>query len=95
MPPFCVNASAPEGLSPFSRQVFEVVVKYTVFAWPILTAQCRRAGVDPTRLEQESLLKVISFIAERVGAFTSPEKATLVAADLSHLARVQSTGFPG
>jgi hypothetical protein len=95
VPPFGVNASAPEGLSPFSRQVFEVVVKYTVFAWPILTAQCRRASVDAMRLDKESLLKVIPFIADGVGAFTSPEKAALVATDLSRFARLPTGGFPG
>jgi hypothetical protein len=86
MATFGVNAAAPAGLSPFSRQVFDVMAKYTAFTWPILTAQCRRASVDPMHLDKESLLKVIPFITEGVGAFSTPEKASRVGAALWRLA---------
>lgn len=86
MPTFGVNAGPPAGLSPLSRQVFEVVARYTAFTWPILTAQCRRAGLDPMQLDKDGLLRIIPFIAEGVGAFTTPEKASLVGAALWRLA---------
>jgi hypothetical protein len=85
---FGVNASPPEGLSAFSKQVFDIVVKYTVFAWPILTAQCRRANVDPMHLEPGILKQVASFVGEGVAAFTSPGKGKQVEADLMLLARM-------
>lgn len=80
------HATAPEGMSPFSRAVFDAVAKYTAFPWPILTAQCKRGGLDPMNLEAAGLTKLIPLVAQGVGLFTSPEKATLVAAELARLA---------
>ncbi len=65
----------PRELSPFSEQVLGIVSKYTVFAWPVLTAQCRRSNVDPMHLDQETLGKVIGPLAQGVAVFTTPVKA--------------------
>jgi hypothetical protein len=84
---FAISGSAPEDLSSFSKEVFDVVAKYTMFAWPVLTAQCRRVNVDPMHLDKESLTKIIKFVADGVGLFTSPDKARQIESDLRLLAR--------
>jgi hypothetical protein len=78
-------SSLPKGLSPFSEQVFGVVAKYTVFAWPVLAAQCRRSNVDPMHLDKEALGRVIGLLAEGVTAFTTPAKARRLEEDLALL----------
>lgn len=78
-------SSLPKGLSPFSEQVFGVVARYTVFAWPVLTAQCRRSNVDPMHLDREALARVIGLLAQGVAAFTSPVKAKRLEEELAHL----------
>jgi hypothetical protein len=88
LPAFGFAGNKPEGLSIFSKEVFDVVARYTAFPWPIISAQCRRANVDPVNLDGEGLRKVLDFIAEGVGYFTSPEKAMLVRRELALLARV-------
>jgi len=85
---FGITATAPEGLSPFVREVFDIVAKHTVFAWAVIAAQCRRAGVDPMQLNRDTLPMVVAFIAEGVGAFTSPAKAKQVQMELAGLARL-------
>jgi hypothetical protein len=85
MASFAVGGTLPEGLSPFAREVCSVVAKHTVFSWQIVSAQCRRASIDPMQLDKESLRKVAGFIAEGVGAFTSPAKVRLVEEALSIL----------
>lgn len=87
MPAFSFASNKPDGLSSFSREVFDVVAKHTAFPWPIMSAQCRRASVDPMNLDREGLAKAADFIAEGVGYFTSPEKAMLVRRELALLAR--------
>jgi hypothetical protein len=82
---FGTSGGPPQGISAFSKQVFDLLLKHTPFAWPIMTAQCRRANVDPLRLDPESLGKVAGFVAEGVGAFTSPAKARQVADELALL----------
>ncbi len=81
-----VSVTAPEGMAPFARDVFDVLAKYTAFPWPILSAQCKRAGLDPLRLDGIGLTKIIPLVAEGVRLFTSPDKATLVTAELARLA---------
>jgi hypothetical protein len=83
---FGTSGGPPTGMSAFSKKVFDVLLKHTPFAWPIMTAQCRRANVDPAALDPESLAKVTRFVAEGVGAFTSPAKARQVADELALLA---------
>ena len=81
-----LTGNAPAGLSPFSREVFDLIAKYTMFPWPIMTAQCKRGNVDPMLLDRASLAKVLPFIVEGVGSFTSPAKAQQIQADLTRLA---------
>ena len=88
MAAFTFAGNKPDGLSSFSKEVFDVVARYTAFPWPIISAQCRRANVDAMNLDRESLGRVVDFISEGVGYFTSPEKATLVRRELALLARV-------
>lgn len=82
-----VNVTAPEGMGALSRSVFDVLARYTAFPWPILSAQCKRAGIDPMNLDGRGVAKIIPLVAEGVRLFTSPEKATLVTGELTRLTR--------
>jgi hypothetical protein len=77
----------PRGLSPFSQEVFGVVAKYTVFAWPVLTAQCRRGKVDPINLDREALSKVAVLLGQGVAAFTTAVKVKQFEDELALLLR--------
>jgi hypothetical protein len=77
----------PKDLSPCSEQVLGLVSRYTVFAWPVLTAQCRHSHVDPMHLDQETLGRVIGPLAQGVAVFTTPAKARRFEEELALLLR--------
>jgi hypothetical protein len=60
-------------LARLSQRVFDVLAEYTSFPWPVMQAQCRRVGVDPTNLSPEDLSAVTDYMAKAVERFTSPE----------------------
>ena len=74
-------------LSPLSARVFAVLERYTVFPWPVLAAQCKRQGLDPTCLTAADLTAVTIDLATGVGRFTSPEIAQAVERELESLVR--------
>jgi hypothetical protein len=73
-------------MSPLAREVFRILERYTVFPWPILAAQCKRAGTDPLHLDTVRLAVLIPLLAAGVGRFTSPEKESAVKRELLGLA---------
>ena len=83
------SSKIPAGvsLSPLAHEVFKVLERYTAFPWPILAAQCKRAGTTPTALTENSLLTLIPLLAAGVGRFTSPEKEAAVQRDLLTMAQ--------
>ncbi len=87
---FGLKSSRPDNLSPFAREVFDALAKYTAFPWPVMMAQCRRANVDPVSVSPRDLDAVCDFMAEAVGRFTSPEKAAAVRDDLRALSARES-----
>lgn len=82
-------ASLPEGveLGTLSRRVFDVLAQHTSFPWPIMQAQCRREGVDPTAITPEGLARVVDHLANAVARFTTPQNAVRVGEALRPLAR--------
>lgn len=82
---FGLSSWKPDDLTPFARTVFETLAKYTAFPWPIMMAQCKRADLDPKKLDARNLESVIHYLSDAVGRFTSPEKAAAVRADLAEL----------
>ena len=78
----------PSGLamSPVAQDIFRVLDRYTAFPWPILAAQCKRAGVTPEHLGPVSLPQLIPLLAAGVGRFTSPDKEAAVKKELLGLA---------
>ncbi len=80
--------SLPDGieLGAFSRRVFETLAQHTSFPWPILQAQCKRAGADPARLSRADMGRLAPLLAEAVGRFTSPETKENVHEQLEQLA---------
>jgi hypothetical protein len=70
-------------LGTLSMRVFDCLVKYTSFPWPILTAQCKRCQLDPASLNAEGLERVLPFLVEGVARFTSPQKGDALKEDLS------------
>lgn len=73
-------------LGALSRQVFDVLSEHTSFPWPIMQAQCRREGVDPTDLSAEDLALVLPHFGDAVARFTSPSTGQQVRAALQPLA---------
>jgi hypothetical protein len=73
-------------LGGLALQVFQVLAKYTAFPWPILQAQCERAGVKPETLSSKELNKVVSFLADGVARFSTPDKGEAVRRELKTLA---------
>ena len=69
-------------MSPLSREVFRILERYTVFPWPILAAQCKRAGTEPAHLDTARLPVLIPLLAAGVGRFTSPDKELAVKREL-------------
>ncbi|MEM9069794.1 MAG: hypothetical protein AAGE52_14875 [Myxococcota bacterium] len=77
----------PEGviLGELSEKVFDVLQEHTSFPWPVMQAQCKRVGIDPTSLSKEELATMVVYFADAVGRFTSPERRQSVLAELSTL----------
>jgi hypothetical protein len=77
----------PQGieLGALSLRVFEILADYTVFPWPVLTAQATRIGVDAQNLTREDLGRLGPKLAEGVARFTSPEKGAAVLKRLGEL----------
>jgi hypothetical protein len=82
---FGLKSSRPENLTPFASQVYDTLAKYTAFPWPIMMAQCRRAGLNPVTLTPGELEAVVEFMAEAVARFTSPDKGAAVLAEMRSL----------
>ncbi len=78
----------PAGVSlgPLSRAVFDVLARYTAFPWPVLSAQCKRAGCVAETLSLPELRGLIPALGASVGRFTSPEKEQAVCRELETLA---------
>lgn len=73
-------------LSTLSERVYRVLQEHTAFPWAVLSAQCKRAGVDPTVLTHETLRRVAPQLAAGVGRFTSPVQQQAVLRALEELA---------
>ena len=79
----------PDGiqLNELGQAVFRVLQGYTVFPWPVLSTQCKRAGVDPSTLTHDQLDQLIPALAASVARFTTPLNDPLVQRDLQALLR--------
>lgn len=82
-----LSSKLPAGvvLGPLSRAIFDVLAVHTVFPWPVLSAQCQRAGCLPSALSPAELKTLIPALSASVGRFTSPEKEAAVRKALSAL----------
>ena len=72
-------------LGPLSRQVFEILARYTAFPWPVMVGQAKRVGQDPTHLTPAGLRQLIPLLSSGVARFTSPQKGDAARADLETL----------
>lgn len=86
-----LSSKLPAGvvLGPLSRAVFDVLAVHTVFPWPVLSAQCQRAGCSPSDLTTAELRTLIPALAASVGRFTSPEKEAAVRRELLALSLLE------
>ena len=62
----------PEGLSPLSTQVYEVLDQHTSFPWPALKTQAERAGFNPSLLSKADLAKILDALVVSVERFSNP-----------------------
>jgi len=65
-------------LNALSERAYRAMQEHTAFPWAVLSAQCRRAGVDPAALTPEALKKIAPQLAAGVGRFTSPAQQQAV-----------------
>ena len=74
------HRTLPQGvqLGKTSRDVFDVLARFTSFPWPVMQAQCRREGLDPTSLSRGDVERIIPHLTSAVARFTSPEKGEKV-----------------
>jgi hypothetical protein len=76
----------PADLAGLSRQVFDVLARYTMFPWPVLKAQAERVRADPLRLTHADLDgPLLEHLAASVARFTSPAKGARAREELAAL----------
>lgn len=82
-------SGVPDGiqLNELGQAVFRVLQGFTVFPWPVLSTQCKRAGIDPSALTRDQLDQLIPALAAGVARFTTPLNDPLVQRDLRALLR--------
>jgi hypothetical protein len=73
--------------SPFLRQVVSASGLSAVFADAVITRACKRAGVDPERLDPASLAQALEAIEATLRVYLPPEEREPRLAALRRLAR--------
>lgn len=72
-------------LNALSESVFEILVIYTAFPWPLLRTQAQRVNADPAALGRPSLKRLIEPLANGVARFNTPEAGREVQLALERL----------
>lgn len=72
-------------LNALSESVFEILVDYTAFPWPLLRTQADRVDADPANLERLTLERLIEPLAKGVARFNTPEAGREVQVALERL----------
>lgn len=72
-------------LNPLSISVFEILVNYTAFPWPLLRTQAERVDVDPANLSSSALAQLVKPLAKGVARFNTPEAGREVQTALERL----------
>jgi hypothetical protein len=68
-----------------AQRIHAVVAKHTVFATPIVTAQCKHLKKTPDTIDRSDLPKLASYIGKAVGLFSNPETARSVETAINSL----------
>lgn len=80
-----VELPADAMLSDVGLEVFDVLKRYSVFAWPVIKTVCGRHGVNPAGLARSDLAALITPLCKALESWTSPEKAELARDELEGL----------
>lgn len=72
----------PEGASPVTSVILDVLGAYTMFPWPLLKTQAERHGLNGAQLTLEQVRVIAVDVEAALARFTSPEKAKAAMADL-------------
>ena len=72
-------------LNALSTSVFEVLVEFTAFPWPLLRTQAKRVRADPANLGRTALARLVEPLASGVARFNTPEAGREVQLALERL----------
>jgi len=85
MDDFLSRRPAGVELNALSERVFEVLVDFTAFPWPLLRTQAERVGADPAALGRTALARLVEPLASGVARFNTPEAGREVQLALERL----------
>ena len=76
----------PDGLSPITSEVLDVLEHYTMFPWALLKTHAERVLLDPANLDVDALDLVTDDICKALARITSDDKANKAREELNALA---------
>jgi hypothetical protein len=65
----------PVVLSDSSRALVEVLERYTAFPWAFVVTACKRACLDPARLEHHHIAELIQPLSLQLAALSDVDRA--------------------
>ncbi len=65
-------------MNELAQKIHDILGKHTIFATPILTAQCRYIKKTPETIDRTDLPRLASYIGKAVALFSNPETAQAV-----------------
>jgi len=72
-------------LNALSESVFDILVNYTAFPWPLLQTQAKRVAADPAALGRTDLARLVKPLAQGVARFNTPKAGVQVQVALERL----------
>jgi hypothetical protein len=72
-------------MNELAQRVHAVVAKHSIFATPIVLAQCKHLKKTPDTIDRSDLPKLASYIGKAVALFSNPETARTVETAINNL----------
>ena len=72
-------------MNELAQRIHDVVAKHSIFATPILNAQCKHLKKTPDTIDRTDLPKLASYIGKAVALFSNPETALTVETAINKL----------
>ena len=72
-------------MNDLAQRIHAVVARHSIFATPILTAQCKHIKKTPDTIERADVPRLASYIGKAVALFSNPETARRVETEINDL----------